>query len=107
MGRDQGSQGRGGNLSEQDRSKGGQTSANEQKRDDQGQFTGTGMGNRQGGMGSEPGSEGGGQRGGTSNDPGSNLGNQGRDSQGQFTGGSRSGQTGQGRHGGDQGSSNR
>jgi hypothetical protein len=58
MGRDQGNQGRSSNLSEQDRSKGGQTSANEQRRDDQGQFTGTGMGNRQGGMGGEPGSQG-------------------------------------------------
>ena len=46
MGRDQGNQGRSGNLSESDRSRGGQTSANEQNRDDQGQFTGTGMNQR-------------------------------------------------------------
>ena len=63
MGRDQGNQGRGsGNLTDADRSKGGQTSSNEQDRDAQGQFSGTGMGNRQGGMGSEPGGEGGQRR---------------------------------------------
>jgi hypothetical protein len=77
MGRDQGNQGRSGNLSETDRSRGGQTSANEQNRDDQGQFTGTGMNQRR-----------------ETTDPGSNLGNQGRDDQGQFTG-----STGQARHG--------
>ena len=41
MGRDQRNQGRSGNLTESDRSRGGQTSANEQNRDDQGQFTGS------------------------------------------------------------------
>jgi hypothetical protein len=68
MARDQGNQGgRGGNLSDEDRSKGGKTSANEQKRDDQGQFAGmggrSGSGNRGGNKGG--GSSSGGNRGGS------------------------------------------
>ena len=64
MDRDQGNQGgRGSNLSDEDRSRGGQTSADEQDRDEQGQFTG------QGNRGGQGGNQGGGsnQGGGGSN----------------------------------------
>ena len=50
MGRDQNQGDRGSNLSDEDRSRGGQTSANEQDRDSQGQFTGN-QGGSSGGRG--------------------------------------------------------
>ena len=87
MGRDnQGNQGgRSGNLSDDDRSRGGETSANEQDRDSQGQFTGmSGRGGSSGGQG--------GNRGGSNSD-------QDRDDQGQFTS-SRGGSSRGGNQGG-------
>ena len=71
MGRDnQGNQGgRSGNLSDDDRSRGGETSANEQDRDSQGQFTGmSGRGGSSGGSssGDQGGNRGGNQGGGSS-----------------------------------------
>jgi hypothetical protein len=67
-------------------SKGGQTSANEQARDDQGQFAGTGS--RSGGPSMGQGGSGGQ---GANRGQGGNAG-QARDDQGQFTSGGRSGQ---------------
>ena len=74
LGRDQSNQDRGSDLSDDDRSVGGQTSAKEQDRDEQGQFSGMG------------GSQGGSHQGGSQDRD--------RDDQGQFTsdrGGSQGG----------------
>jgi hypothetical protein len=72
MGRNQGNQGS--NLSQEDRRRGGETSAKEQKRNAQGQFAGmsggrssggkSGGGSRSGGGNSSGGSRGGGNQGG-------------------------------------------
>ena len=63
MGRDQNQGDRGGNLSDEDRSQGGQTSANEQDCDSQGQFSG--MGGSSSGSSSSAGSSSGGSSGGS------------------------------------------
>ena len=92
MGRDQSNQGRGSNLTDADRSKGGQTSSQEQGRNSQGEWTGT-TGNTGGqGMGGSSGMQPGPGRGSNLTEEDRRRGGetssqeQGRDSQGEWTG---------------------